>query len=83
MNPSSQRPIPREPGERVDTTLPAVPDFEAPYDAQCWPAIEDHMSKYDSTMVKDYSDDVYTLLTFVRHWILSKKSDNVFKLSID
>lgn len=30
-----------------------------------WPAIEDYLQKHDAGMVKDYSDDIDTLLVFV------------------
>ena len=31
-----------------------------------WAGIEHHMVKHDSDMVKDYADDIDTLLVFVR-----------------
>ena len=33
-----------------------------------WAGIEDHMMKHDTAMVKDYVDDIDSLLVFVSHY---------------
>lgn len=32
-----------------------------------WPAVEEYVQEHDESMVRDYADDVDTLLVFVSH----------------